>query len=349
VTVDNFPLATFDQTNQILKYWPDQSGIRYPDRDRRHPVAYSINDDGWNSIHPAYQAARGVLQRIAIVGDSYVEGFQVSPSESVAARLEMLLGPTRFEVFPFGISEAPLSQYLQVARYVVHTFHPDAVVVVLVHNDFVESYRPKPGRFSNSLLHVHLGDTVREVPPLPYERSPLAQWLLARSATARFGYFCLRSLNAATVEHAKDGKPPAHFQANVDADELATEEPHIRQAARYLFGKFAELQRSTETPFLFVMDSPREALYRGEDPRELAVYRLNRIAREIASEAGLSFVDLTDVFESDYRQFQQRFEFAADNHWNAHGHEVVAREVYRRLLPLLSSKQLSGSTKYRAP
>jgi hypothetical protein len=253
----------------------------------------------------------------------------------MAARLETLLGPTRSEVFSFGISEAPLSQYLHVARYVMRTFHPDVVVVVIVHNDFIESYRPKPGRFSRSFLHVQLGDAVREVPPLPYERSPLAQWLLARSATARFGYFCWRLLAGAPGEIPKRGTAAAHFQANVDIDGLVTEETNIRRAARYLFGEFAGLERSAETPIVFVMDSPREALYRGQDPRELTVYRLNRMAREIASEAGLTFVDLTDAFEEDYARSRQRFEFAADNHWNARGHEVVAHEVQRRLLPLL--------------
>jgi hypothetical protein len=338
VVVDNFPLVKFDRTNQILKYWPDQSGIRYPDRDRHHPVAYSINADGWNSIHPAYPEARGARQRIAVIGDSYVEAFQVNPAESMAARLETLLGPARFEVFSFGISASPLSHYLHVARYVTRTFHPDAIVVVIVHNDFVESYRPKPGRFSRSLFHVELDDAVREVQPLPYQRSPFAQWLLARSATARLGFYCWRLLTHARPEDPKR-ELAAHFEANVDADEVIAEEPRIRQAAGYLFGQFAELERSTDTPVLFVMDSPREALYRGQDPRRLAVYLLNRIARELAGEARLTFVDLTDGFEKDYTQLRQRFEFATDNHWNAHGHEVVAREVQRCLLPLLGPKQ----------
>jgi hypothetical protein len=347
VVVDNFPLATFDRTNQILKYWPNQSGIRYPDRDRRHPVAYSINAAGWNSIHPGYPEPRGTRQRIAVIGDSYVEAFQVNPAESTAARLEGLIGQTRSEVFSFGISEAPLSHDLHVARYVTRTFRPDAVVVVIVHNDFVDSYRPKPGRFSPSLLHLQLGDPVREVPPLPYERSAFAQGLLARSATARFGFYCWRVLTDTSGGASKHGTAAAHFQANVHADEVVSEEVRIRQAAGYLFGEFADLERSSGTPFVFVMDSTREALYRGQDPRTLTAYRLNRIAREIAGEAGLTFVDLTDAFEEDYSQLRQRFEFATDNHWNAHGHQVVAREVYRRLLALSRFKQSSASPESR--
>ena len=129
---------------------------------------------------------------------------------------------------------------------------------------------------------------------------------------------------------------------------MVTEEQRIRQAARYLFGQFADLQRSAQTPFVFVMDSPREALYRGQDPRELTVYRLNRIAREIAVESSLTFIDLTDEFERDYAQSRRRFEFPTDNHWNAHGHEIAARAVYRRLLFLLKSEQPSESPETRS-
>jgi hypothetical protein len=259
----------------------------------------------------------------------------VNPSESMAARLEGLFGTTDAEAFPFGISGAPLSHYLHVARYVIRTFHPDAVVVVVVHNDFIESYRPKGGRASQALAYVQLSDMVREIPPQSYESSPIAQALLAHSATARFVYYCWRMLML-SGSHVDGGTlvPAAHFEANIDADQVLSEEPRIRQAASYLFRQFADLQRSTGTPFLFVMDSPREALYQGQDPRSLLVYRLNRIAREIAGAAGLTFVDLTDAFEADYARSRQRFEFATDSHWNAHGHEVVAAEVYRWLMRL---------------
>lgn len=336
VTVDNFPLAAYDAGNQILKYWPDQSGIRYPDRDRRHPVNYSINDDGWNSVHPSYAQTRNARRRIAVIGDSFVEAFQVRPAQSVAARLETLLGPTANEVYSFGISGAALSQYLHVARYVARTFHPDAIVVIVVHNDFIESYRPKPATFSKSFLRLDVGggggQAVREVTPLPYGRRPVAQWLLARSATVRFGFYMWRTLLERTAESPR---PPGHrtarFEANIDVTELDGEQPHIERAAGYLFDQFAQLERSTHTRVLFAMDCPREALYAGKDPRALDVYRLNRLASAEARRAGLSLIDLTEAFVEDYRRFGKRFDFSNDNHWNAHGHDVVAHELARRL------------------
>ena len=251
----------------------------------------------------------------------------MAPNQSVSARLEAQLGPASSEVFSFGISGAPLSQYLQMARYVAREFHPDAIVVVIVHNDFIESYRPKDERFSASFLHVRVGDTVTEVPPLPYDRQPVAQWLLARLATLRFGFYAWRSIFEATTSGPEAGGAPARYEANINVAELDVERPRIERAAAYLFEQFAAIERSANARILFVMDSPREAIYAGKDPRSLDVYELNRIAQAAAERAGLPLVDLTDAFVDDYARRARRFEFATDNHWNADAHALVAREI----------------------
>lgn len=330
VVVDNFPVASYDRANQILKYWPNQSGVRYPDRDRRRPVVYSINDAGWNSIHPAYQPSRNSRRRVAIIGDSYVEAFQVNPAESIGARLEALLGPASYEVYSFGISGAPLSQYLHMARYVAHDWHPDVIVIMIVHNDFIESYRLKPSRFSSSFLHLAVGETVREVPPLPYDRRPITQWMLARSATLRFGFYVWRALLESAANSSEPGQASARFEANVNVTELDENEPRIKRATGYLFEQFARVERSG-VRVLCVMDGPREAIYEGKDPRTLDVYRLNRIGQAAAERLELPFVDLTEAFVQDYARHGKRFEFATDNHWNAYGHDLVAHEVALRV------------------
>jgi hypothetical protein len=42
--------------------------------------------------------------RVAVIGDSYVEAFQVPHYASLAEQLEALLGEDRTEVYRFGIS-----------------------------------------------------------------------------------------------------------------------------------------------------------------------------------------------------------------------------------------------------
>ncbi len=182
VPVDDVPVEQYDQPNRILRYRPNQQGVTYPDRDIRNPVPFTVNADGWNSVHPHYDPApRGKL-RVAVVGDSYVAAFEVAPRASLAGQLEALLGQDRAEVFALGIRGAPLSEYLQISRYVVETYRPDAVVIVIVHNDFDESYRLAPGRYTPAFLHLAVdGENVEEVPPLPYQEPALETWVRTRS------------------------------------------------------------------------------------------------------------------------------------------------------------------------
>ncbi len=115
---------------------------------------------------------RGPKTRIAVIGDSFVEARQVRYDDSMAEKLERLLGEEEFEVYRFGISGASLSQYLHLLRQEVARYSPDVVVVVLIHNDFTDSYRFKAGVYSSSFLKLQVEDGVvaRDIPPETYEK-----------------------------------------------------------------------------------------------------------------------------------------------------------------------------------
>jgi hypothetical protein len=342
VPVDDVPIEEYDAANQIIHYRPGQSGLTYPDRDLGHPVPFTVNADGWNSLHPRYDAARDGKLRVAVVGDSYVAAFEVAPRLSLAGQLETLLGQGEAEVYPFGVRGAPLSEYLHIARYVVAKYEPDVVVVVIVHNDFDESYRIPPGRYTSSFLHVRFdGEGVEEVPPRPYREPRLEAWIRTRSYAFRFLFYRLqvgsqqlRSLYASLLG------TPRRFEANVDTSRLAGDEPRMHRFASYVFDQLARLKDSSGTRFLLVMDAPRDAIYAGRDPRESEAYAMNRIASEASAAAGLAFVDLTPFFELDYRDHRARFEFPHDGHWNARAHGLAARIVCRVLRERLSERPI---------
>ena len=48
---------------------------------------------------------------------------------------------SQFDVYGFGKSGAPLSQYLQMTRYVIKHFDPEIIVINVIRNDFDESLR----------------------------------------------------------------------------------------------------------------------------------------------------------------------------------------------------------------
>jgi lysophospholipase L1-like esterase len=333
VAVDDVPVEEYDEQNGVIRYRPNQTGVSYPDRDVHHPVPFSVNSDGWNSFHSHYEVPRSGKLRVAVVGDSYVAAFEVPPRASLAGQLEALLGEETAEVYAFGTRGAPLSEYLQIARYVVAEYQPDVVVIVIVHNDFDESYRVAPGRYTSAFLHLDVdGNDVEEIPPRLYYEPPLQSWVRTRSSAFRFLFYRLQigSQHLRRLYGAAVGSPE-RFEANVDLRSLAGEETKMRKAAAYVFDQLVRLERSSRTRFLLVMDGPRDAIYDGRDPRKTEAYRMNRIAAEASADAGLTFIDLTPAFERDYRDHHVRFEFPHDGHWNARAHGLAAEEVYRAL------------------
>ena len=181
----DIPANIFD--SNVVKYEPNQTGIY---RIRNEIAApFRINSNGWNSHHDRYPLQRtDGKMRIAIIGDSYVEALQVPYDQSLSEVMERNLGDG-VEVFRFGISGAPLSQYWHMLREEVVQFRPGLVVLVLTHNDFDESFSYQPGRYTSSFLKVQIenGNVSAEYPPKPYRTSLLDYIRL--SATVRYFYY----------------------------------------------------------------------------------------------------------------------------------------------------------------
>src|SRR5262249_51870368 len=175
--------------NGLIRYAPLQSGTwRF-----RNEIAapYSINRQGWNSGTGDYALARrpGVM-RVAVVGDSMVEAMQVPHDRSMTDKLAVDLSRDGHpvEVYRFGIGGAPMSQYLHMMEREVVQYRPDWIVVLLIHNDFDESFRFVQGRYTSSFLKLRMADgkVAGEIAPTPW-RPGAADWI-RHTAIARYMY-----------------------------------------------------------------------------------------------------------------------------------------------------------------
>ncbi len=95
-----------------------------------------LNRYGW---HTARFRLDPGSQRIALIGDSYVDAAQVPPDENLGVRLDQLLsaGGGDREVLSLGLSGMGPAQYLEIARYALRHFHPREILVGLyLGNDF---------------------------------------------------------------------------------------------------------------------------------------------------------------------------------------------------------------------
>lgn len=318
----------------VLRYRPGQTGVWRVGDDVAAP--FRINAQGWNSGHARYRAARTPgRRRIAVVGDSYVAALQVAPEASFAEVLERELGADRAEVYRFGMDGAPLSQHLHVLEREVLAYAPDDVVILLVHNDFVESFRRHPGRYTRSFMVLDLaGDGIREVPPAPYRET----WVdpLRRLALARY-FLYRRKLTYAppvlALKAALFGAPEAAdagYVANVAPNEIVRHRAEIAVAVDHLFGRLAALARRRDLRLLLVMDAVRATITTpGADDQGAA--ELNVLAARLARRHGLALFDLHETFRGDWEVRHAPFGFATDGHWNAAAHRLVGRAVAARL------------------
>lgn len=294
---------------------------------------YRINAQGWNSAHVSYDAAPPAgVRRIAIIGDSFVEALQVPYDASLAEQLEGMAGG-RVQVYRFGISGAPLSHYLAMARHAAQTYRPDVMVVLLVHNDFDESYTAVAGRYTSSFLKLRMqGDQVAgEIPPAPYQAG-WRDWL-RQTATLRYLYY-RRKLDPKALLVPFMRGPPAAYQANVVVDTLASQRSAMTNTADYVFAQFQALSLQHGFTPVLIMDGDRRAIAAGLDSAPL--YRggalwLNAMASRMAAKHGIRFIDLHPVFEADWRQNRQPLHFISDNHWNARGHQIAAQALLPRI------------------
>ena len=318
------PTVAFDAADGILKYdvTGRRSGIYTIGPFVEAKARWRINNDGWNS-EIDYTSAHGAVPRIAIIGDSYVEAMQVDVDKSFGALLRRAFAG-RAEVYTIGIAGAPLSEYLQLARYAARRFHPDVFVINVVHNDFDESIRtlvPRP----EFLQFEPAGNSVREAPPLGYTPSRMRR-LLRRSAVFRWllqnaQLYALPTRLAAI----RDRKT---MIANTDLGKILANRTVIELAVREVARKLRA--ENPNARIVFMIDGARSDIYNGTAATS-PVRMLAEMVRRAAEAAHCDFLDLTPAFAAEWARSHREFNFRYNFHWNEEGHRVAAAALARTL------------------
>jgi hypothetical protein len=322
-------------TGGVIRYVPNQTGVVRIRNEVR--ARYTINAQGWNSAHPTYDIPQSPDRpRIAIVGDSYVEAFQVDSDRSAAEHLEACLDA---EVFRFGLSGSPLSQYLYMIRQEVVRYRPQIVIVLLIHNDFVESYRLRIGRYTESFMRFEIDDgAITEIPPAPYD-PPRLLWLRG-SAWYRFVVdrmqLPIRNLKEFVLRSGR-----SDYVANVPASMLGEEWDNIERVTRYFFDELVAAGEQWDFLPVVAVDGVRQLIYSpGEaSEQEAEAIRVNELCRRVGAERGVKVVDLQDAFARDFAERGVRFEYVHDGHWNEVGHEVAAKTLCEALAAAVRDKR----------
>jgi len=290
---------------------------------------WRINNMNWNYPIDYYPVQDKKL--ITVIGDSYIEAFQVDADKSYPFLLRNKLS-SDYEVFAFGKSGAPLSQYLHISRYVNKHLNPDILIFNMVHNDFNESiYQLHPSRhYYLQLSYNEEQNSFSETIPRPnYSFEQFNTWkrVLYKSALFRYLY---HNLNVSNIRlQFIVGRSDNEFEANIDPVQMKNKQDLIHKATDHLIKTITE--ENNEKRIIFVFDAPRSSIY-SNTLEESKVWWMYDMMKEICQKYNTEYIDLTDPMKEDFIKNGRKFNSELDGHWDEYGHEFVANILIDYLL-----------------
>ncbi len=281
---------------------------------------YMDRINAYGYLGPSYPRERkeGTL-RIALIGDSFVEAFQVFPDYSLRSVLESELAKrvdTPVEVLNFGRSGQDLRTMYAYYKDLVAGFQPDVTLFVVIDHAFLgsdKSLGPVCYLDENDSLRVSYdfakSDAYRRKIELGFTRE-LGSYQLLQSAFYRYR-------QGETARILFDKFVPAPRAGTPGLETVTQLEDRYSAINRAVIAELSRVGRSEGTRIVFVGHK--------EVPRSYV---------EMAENAGLPFIDLRPALDELKRSGIDPYYWPVtnnDGHWNQEGQRVIGAYLADRL------------------
>jgi lysophospholipase L1-like esterase len=321
-------------------------GVTHRATTRNYDVTFRANALGFNDVEHSLAKPPGRF-RVLLLGDSFVEGFQVRPERHLARLLEGLAARDGHdvEVVAMGISGYGQAQELATYESVGRPYRPDLVVAFFCPNDLwnnlvgIEGDEGPPVYTLSSegkLVSSFAGQP--ETPVTPAElrkhvRQPRFPGLREVRHLVRVAYRLVTNseMRGAARAVALQELPRGRRQMDPQLPR------GIRADQQLMFASLvAEMKREVVerdgTPLLSVIVSGNASREPGRAYRRMIRWVTNTFARQ-----GIETLNLDTLFRDRSRREQRYPSWPTDLHWNETGHAWVAETLYARIEPLLDS------------
>lgn len=327
ILADNPPRSIFDEKEKMFYFSnKKETGVTTFGRFAEIKAKWRINNMHWN--YPIDYSPQKEKKLIAVIGDSFIEALQVDNDKKYPFLLHDML-KSEYEVYGFGISGAPLSQYLNISRYVNRHFNPDIIIINVVFNDFDESiHQLTPGK--NWFLKVSVNQEGLVTETIPVTKNDLPQYklwkrILYKSALFRYLYL---NLHIKDMQQIKLTRSKENFEANVKVDDIKVNKELIFKGIDYIVKTIRN--ENKEKRIIFVLDGIRDNIYKNT-LNQSGLLWIREMMDELCKKYQIEYIDLTPRMEQEYINNHKKFEFGIDNHWNEYGHKFVANVLYEYL------------------
>ncbi|MEO5360119.1 MAG: SGNH/GDSL hydrolase family protein [Nitrospirota bacterium] len=318
---------------------------------------YSWRKDcfGITSIHINSHGFRDVdwdlnaQYKIAILGDSYMEGFQVSDGDYTAAIMRTLLNlhiKSKIEVFNTGLSGNGTVHELYRYRKYLKTFKPDIVLLFfLVGNDFRDNSCELSVAINKNKIEMPCAYVEANVVTYETNVDILNRKYFDKHNSVYRNYQNLKDnikYKYPTIAAiAKDLKDTLSYKAKVGA---TVEEDGI-SSDKYIYDppikqQWLEAWQITEETLIklnqeIIADGGKLIIViNAENPYSTIRYPEIRLM-DIANKDNISILSLTTDFIAYKDMFalkQPYFSFYCDGHWNPLGHFIAANVVVKYII-----------------
>ncbi|MBI4039379.1 SGNH/GDSL hydrolase family protein [Candidatus Daviesbacteria bacterium] len=307
----------------------------------------TVNSQGWRDSEHQFNKEDKVF-RIILIGDSFVENFQVPLAETFFKIVEKEInlanpGP-KVEIIALGLGDTGTAQQLQIIEKYASLYQPDLVVQLFYMGNDVKNNSAKlqgdPHR-----LYFKLQDGQLQVIPFTTRSSLLPQRLLSFVKN-----------NSNLVEWLLDQK--GRIFTKIDAYPIDYQV--------YSISYSDEFQQAWEVTKALIKEARNQVANQGADywlvaiPAQEQVDRQfwqdaisfypkvqkadfdlakpDKILKEFCSQENLSCLFTADIFKEKFAQNNQRLFYKQDGHWNSSGSRLMADILISNLKDYFSSR-----------
>lgn len=314
--------------------------LHYPGIARRLPqfgTTVSFNSAGMRDIEHSYAKPSGVF-RIILLGDSFMEAFQVPFEASMPSLLQVQLAQASgkaVEVINAGVSGWGTDDQLRYLTQYGRQYDPDLIVVAMtLHNDISDNLRQEWHKLGDQVL------VERPVEPTPYFRYKLegAKAYIA----SRFQLYQLwrRARHGGEIRQARSQldnhvvslfkRPPsARMQDGLELTALllgATDSVASAMGAKMALVLLPLKVQLTDSAYAGFVAAA------GEPPDEMPIEAPQHALSGIADSLEIPVVDLLPGFRNWMATSGSPLYLTWDGHWNQAGHLLATSIVAQRLI-----------------
>ena len=331
------------QQHPVFDHWhvPNASETSRADTGE-YSVHIRTNSHGMPGLERSIDKGDGIY-RIALLGDSFVEGFTTEEESTISALLEGLLNKSidqKFEVLNFGCSSFSPSLEYYLLLDLAANFRPDMVVLMFHITDVTDDWRyEKKKALDLNGKAIGIDGTK--------EKSAIYQ-IFEKSSLLRTVVQKIKKLQKQGLMEESQSVDLSESYYAMFKDSYSPSDEKAWELSKSYLKKIKDWSDEAGVPFLLVVIpvGPQvEDVVEGPDGRHvfppawrnLESVKMQEILQDWAREAGVDFVDLLHRAKIFKKQIKEgNLFYPMDQHFTATGNEIAADAIYEKIESLMS-------------